>query len=47
MFVRKGEHLQENDYVFEEIKPQVLSHLTNHESDFKSRFWDLYLFQYE
>jgi hypothetical protein len=33
-----SEYLQENAYVIEETKPQVLTHLTNVESDFESLF---------
>jgi hypothetical protein len=36
-----------NDYEFEEIKPHVLTHLTNLESNFKGRFSDLTLPQHE
>jgi hypothetical protein len=41
MFVNMSEYLEENDYAFEEIKPHVLSHLTNLESNFKNRFPEL------
>jgi hypothetical protein len=34
MFVNMSEYLEENDYASEEIKPQVLTHLTNLESNF-------------
>jgi hypothetical protein len=42
-----SEYLQESDCEFEEIKPQVLTHLTNLESNFKSHFSDLTLSQHE
>jgi len=38
MFVIVGEYSRENDYEFEEIKPQILTCLTNLESNFTSRF---------
>jgi hypothetical protein len=34
MFVSMSEYLEENDYSFEEIKPHVLTHLTDIESKF-------------
>jgi hypothetical protein len=34
-------YLQENDYAFEENKPQVLTHLTNLENSFKNHFSNL------
>jgi hypothetical protein len=42
-----SEYPQENDYLFEEIKPHVLTHLTNIESNFKNRFPELTLQQQE
>jgi hypothetical protein len=42
-----SQYLEENDYVFEEIKPHVLSHLTNLESCFKNRFPEVTLQQHE
>jgi hypothetical protein len=47
MFVNMSEHLEENDYAFEEIKPHVLTHLTNLDSNFKNRFPELTLQQHE
>jgi hypothetical protein len=47
MFVSMSEYLQENDYNFEEIKLQVLTHLTNLKSNFKGRVPDLTLSQHE
>jgi hypothetical protein len=47
MFVNMSEYLEENDYAFEEIKPHVLTHLTNIESNFKNRFPELTLQQHE
>jgi hypothetical protein len=47
MFVSISEYLEENDYGFEEIKPHVLTHLTNLESNFKNRFPELTLQQHE
>jgi hypothetical protein len=38
MFVIVGAYFHENDYEFEEIKPQILTCLTNLESNFTSRF---------
>jgi hypothetical protein len=38
MFVSVGEYFHENDYEFVEIKPQILTCLTNLESNFTSRF---------
>lgn len=38
MFVIVGEYFRENDYEFEEIKPQTLTCLTNLETNFTSRF---------
>jgi hypothetical protein len=43
MFVNMTEYLEENDYAFEEIKPHVLTHLTNLESNFENRFPELTL----
>jgi hypothetical protein len=34
MFVNMSEYLEENYYAFEEIKPHVLTHFTNLESNF-------------
>jgi hypothetical protein len=42
-----NECLQETYYEFEEIKPQVLTHLINLESNFKSDLSDLTLSQLE
>jgi hypothetical protein len=47
IFVTMSEHLEENDYAFEEIKPHVLTHLTNLESNFKNHFPELTLQQHE
>jgi hypothetical protein len=47
MFVNMSECLEENDYAFEEIKPNVLIHLTNLESNFKNSFQELTLQQHE
>jgi hypothetical protein len=47
MFVNMTEYLEENDYAFEEIKPHVLTHLTNLESNFKNRFPELTFQQHE
>jgi hypothetical protein len=47
MFVNMSEYLEENDYTFEEIKPHVLTHLTNLESSFKNCFPELTLQQHE
>jgi hypothetical protein len=47
MFVNMSEYLEENDYAFEEIKPHVLTHLTNLERNFKNRFLELTLQQHE
>jgi hypothetical protein len=47
MFVIVGEYFQENDYEFEEIKPQILTYLTNLESNFTSRFSIPSLLQHE
>lgn len=38
MFIIVGAYFHENDYDFEEIKPQILTCLTNLESNFTSRF---------
>lgn len=38
IFVIVGEYFHENDYEFEEIKPHILTCLTNLESNFTSRF---------
>jgi hypothetical protein len=38
MFVSMSEYLQGNDYEFKEIKPQVLTHLTNLESNLRVAF---------
>jgi hypothetical protein len=43
MFVNTSEYIEENDYAFEEIKPHVLTHLTNVESNFKNRIPELTL----
>jgi hypothetical protein len=40
-FVNMSEYLEESDYAFEEIKPRILSYLTNLESNFKNRFLKL------
>ena len=37
IFVIVGEYFRENDYEFVEIKPQILTCLTNLESNFTSR----------
>jgi hypothetical protein len=42
-----NEYLEENEYAFEEIKPHVVTHLTNLESNFKNRFPELTLQQHE
>jgi hypothetical protein len=47
MFVNVNECLEENDYAFEEIKPHVMTHLTNLESNFRNRFPGLTLQHYE
>jgi hypothetical protein len=48
IFVNMSEYLEENDYAdYEEIKPHVLIHLTNLESNFKNRFPELTLQQHE
>jgi hypothetical protein len=47
MFVNMIEYLEENGYASEKIKPHVLTHLTNLESNFKNRFLDLALQQHE
>jgi hypothetical protein len=47
MFFNMSEYLEKNDYAFEEIKPHVLTHLTNIESNFKNRFPELTLQQHE
>jgi hypothetical protein len=47
MFVNMSDYLEENDYTFEEIKPRVLTHLTNLESNFKNYFPELTLQQCE
>jgi hypothetical protein len=44
IFVNMSEYLEENDYVFEEIKPHFL---TNLENNFKNRFPELFLQQPE
>jgi hypothetical protein len=46
MFVNLSEYLEENDYAFEEIKPHVLTHLPNLESNFKNHFPELTLQQH-
>jgi hypothetical protein len=38
MFVIISEYLEENDYTSEEIKPHVLTHLTNLKRNFKNSF---------
>jgi hypothetical protein len=45
-FVTMSVYLEENDYAFEEIKPHVLTHFTNLESNFKNRFPELTLQQH-
>jgi hypothetical protein len=47
IFATMSEYLEENDYAFEEIKPHVLTHLTNLESNFKDHFQELTLQQHE
>jgi hypothetical protein len=47
MFVNMSENLEEIDYAFKEIKPQVLTHLTNLESNFKNCFPELTLQQHQ
>jgi hypothetical protein len=47
MFVNMSEYLKENYYASEEIKPHVLTHLTNLESNFKNRFPELTFQQQE
>jgi hypothetical protein len=42
-----NEYLEENEYAFEEIKPHVVTHLTNLESNFKNRFPEQTLQQHE
>jgi hypothetical protein len=42
-----SKYLEENYYAFEEIKPHVLTHLTNLDSNFKNRFQELILQQHE
>jgi hypothetical protein len=34
IFVNMSEYLEENDYAFKEIKPHVLTHLTDLNSNF-------------
>jgi hypothetical protein len=41
MFDNISEYLEENDNVFEEVKPNVLTHLTNLGRNFRNRFRDL------
>jgi hypothetical protein len=43
MFVSMSEYLEGNDYAFEEMKPHVLTHLTDLDSNFKNRFPELTL----
>jgi hypothetical protein len=47
MSVNMSEYLEENDHAFEEIKPHVLTHLTNLQSNFMNRFPELTLQQHE
>jgi hypothetical protein len=47
LFISMSEYLEENVYAFQEIKPHVLTHLTNLESNFKNRFRELTLQQQE
>jgi hypothetical protein len=47
MFVSMSEYLEENYYAYEEIKPHVLTHVTNLESNFKNRFPEPTLQQHE
>jgi hypothetical protein len=47
MFVNMTEYSEENDCAFEEIKPHVLTRLTNFESNFKNHFPELTLQQHE
>lgn len=42
-FFIMSKHLRGNDYEFEEIKPQILTHLTNLESNSKNHFSDPFL----
>jgi hypothetical protein len=46
-FVSMIEYAEENDYACEEIKPFVLTHLPNHDSNFKNRFPELTLQQHD
>jgi hypothetical protein len=41
MFDSMSEYLEENHYAFEDIKPDVLTHLTNVERNFKNRISEL------
>lgn len=47
MFVIVGACFQEDYYEFEDIKPEILTYLSNCESNFTSRFSIPALFQYE
>jgi hypothetical protein len=47
MLVSMSEYLEENDYAFEEIKPLVLTHLANLNTNFKNHFLELTLQQHE
>jgi hypothetical protein len=47
MFVNISKYLEENEYTSEEIKPHVLTHLTNLDSNFKNHFPELTLQQHE
>jgi hypothetical protein len=47
IFVDMSEYLEENCYEFEEIKPHVLTHLTNLIRNITSRFSDITLYQHE
>jgi hypothetical protein len=38
ILVSMSDYLEENNYAFEKIKPRLLTHLTNLESNFKKRF---------
>jgi hypothetical protein len=47
MFVTMTEYLEENDCASEEIKPHVLTRLTNLENNFKNHFPEVNLQQHE
>jgi hypothetical protein len=47
MFFSMSEYLEEKDYAFEKIKPHVVTHLTNFDSNFENHFAELTLHQHE